>query len=440
MTGPVATARRLLTLMDDRVRRSDAIADAMARLNLLLHRSGRRIDGRRNTVPPPTLQRALRLARTSAALRGGRRALEAWLDETGEASPAGAPRDRLELVSSIVAKSPQSGGEKGVLFLGTERDLDLLATSGLLPDVQQEFTLFSLSAWSPPSPRTYAGVARACVEPVHVGISHADDVSALAVYGQRIVPVPLMACDWINPMDFTSPPAATRDIDVIMVASWERFKRHWLLFRALRHLPPQLRVVLVGTSSGKRSVDDVKEDARTWGVRQPLEFHNDVSIAEVNRLQSAARVALQCSGREGSCVAVTEAMMAGTPVGVPSDSHFGARRHINARTGRVLERDVIGRELGRLLDDAHRLDPRGWIVENASCITSSARLDAHLRAAGGPHATWSAPLSTVFRRRKEMFYADAGGLEMHAAATARLADMGVVVYPRVDAVADAEPR
>ena len=308
---------------------------------------------------------------------------------------------------SLIVKAPAPNGEMGVLFAGSEGDLAALSASGLLPLVQRDYVIFALSAWSPPSPRTYARIASTCRDPVHVGISHVDDLEMYTTYGPAIVPVPLMSCDWLSPDDFVPLPMEQRDIDIVMVASWGHYKRHWVLFDALRSLPAHLRVVLVGGSSEGRTLLDVKRDAALWAVQQDIMFHEDLPISEVNRLQSAARLALQFSGREGACVAVTEAMMGGTPVGITADSHIGASVHINQATGRRLPRRNLSHHIREMLDSPAGFAPRDWLIENACCTTSSTSLDHHLEChARGRGGVWTAGIAPVFRRRQQMHYMD----------------------------------
>jgi glycosyltransferase involved in cell wall biosynthesis len=422
MAGAALT--RLRVRLDDRIRGSAAAADTIACAGLLAHSIERLRPVRTAGAHlPETLRLALRFARERRIQAATASSFERWRASCCISAAARPGQARLR--SSLIVKPPGPGAEKGVLFLGAERDLTELVTSTLLPAVQRDYTIFALSAWSPPNPKVFAAVARAAADPVHIGVSHLGDAATYHMYGPKVVSVPLMASDWLNPAEFTPIPAGARDIDLIMVASWGRYKRHWLLFEALRTLPRTLRVVLVGTPSEGRSLEDVRAEAALWGVKQEITFVEDLSIEDVYQLQGRSRIAVQFSGREGSCVAVTEAMMAGTPVGVPADSHIGAAAHINDHTGRLLPRRELGRALGLLIEQSSEFNPHRWLTENACYATSVARLECHL-AESAPY-TWSRGIFPVHRRRQRLFYVDTTDHDKCLDAAVALARQGLVL-------------
>src|SRR5690606_32974638 len=139
--------------------------------------------------------------------------------------------------------------------------------------------------------------------------------------------------------------------------------------------PRNLHVVLVGSPSGGRTMQDVKDEARLFGVRQDLVFFEALPITQVNELQARARTAVIFSAREGACVAITESMFANTPVGAMRDAHVGAVRHINNVTGVLFSRRNLYRQLGNFLDNAEAFEPRKWAVTHISCHQSSKLLN-----------------------------------------------------------------
>jgi glycosyltransferase involved in cell wall biosynthesis len=428
LNGLSAAIVRARTRAEDRLRRSRIAGDTLAVAALLSHRLRRQSAVAPAGELPASLNRALRLAQGRRVRQALTDSVRVWASAARHGAVADTEKRPVRMSGSLIVKAPATNGEKGVLFAGNEGDLARLSASGLLPVVQQDYVVFALSAWSPPSPRTYSRIASQCRDPVHVGISHIEDLDMYGTYGPAVVPVNLMACDWLNPDDFVALPVEQRDIDMIMVAGWGHYKRHWVLFDALRSLPAHLRVVLVGGSSEGRTLLDVKRDAALWNVRQDIMFHEDLPISEVNRLQSAARLALQFSGREGACVAVTEAMMGGTPVGITADSHIGASVHINQATGRRLPRRNLSHHIRAMLDSAAEFAPRDWLLENACCTTSSTSLDHHLeRHALGRREVWSTGIAPVFRRRQQMHYMDESQSVTLAEAVDDLYRLGVVL-------------
>jgi glycosyltransferase involved in cell wall biosynthesis len=194
-----------------------------------------------------------------------------------------------------------------------------------------------------------------------------------------IEPIPLMASDWIDPRDYTPQPHDEREIDIVMVANWSRFKRHWLLFEALREMPQDLRVVLVGRNAPGRSERDIRNEAAAFGAPQAIEYHTNIPIDHVMALQANARISLVFSHREGSCVAVAESLFADTPVGMMEDGHVGAKSYINSRTGVLFRRPGLARQLSAFLERSGSFASREWAEGTISCFRSAERLNAILR-------------------------------------------------------------
>ena len=408
MTRIDALVRRAWIRFDDRLRFSRVVSECVAAANYLAYlvRShGRpRADVARNTV---LLFRAARFTRSPqlrTALRNALRPAVTERDGGAFASPAGqlrstAPARGVTVRSVLLLKPAGPGGEKGVLFAGNEIPWPDLADAARRTPLLERYDLVALSAWSPPKYEKLAQFIGTSRDPVLVGISNPDDMTGYALLAPAIVPIPLMASDWLNPEDFSPRPRSERDIDILMVAGWGRYKRHWLLFQALRDLPHTLNVVLIGRASGGRTVDHVRAEARMFDVRQDLTYLTDVPIHEVYAYQGRARVSVILSGREGACVAVTESFFADTPVAVMSDAHIGSKVHINAETGMLLSRDGLGRQVARFLEASDAFRPRAWAIANISCERSSARLNELLRQrAIGAGRPWTADLAPLFRR------------------------------------------
>jgi glycosyltransferase involved in cell wall biosynthesis len=316
------------------------------------------------------------------------------------APPAAADGARkAEVRSVLLLKAPGDGGEKGVLFAGNEMPWPALAQAAGATRLLEIYDLVALSAWSPPKYEKLAEFVGLAADPVLVGVSNPDDLQAYQLLAPAISPMPLMASDWLEPEDFHPRPRDEREIDVLMVAGWARYKRHWLLFEALRGLPRTLNVVLIGRASGGRTLDDVKADARAFGVKQQLIYYCDVPIHEVYDYQCRSRVSVIFSGREGACVAVTESFFADTPVGVMDDAHIGSKAHINPSTGVLFSRQGLARQLASFLESSDRFSARAWAVQNISCERSSAKLNELLKAraltSGRP---WTRDIAPLFRR------------------------------------------
>jgi glycosyltransferase involved in cell wall biosynthesis len=286
--------------------------------------------------------------------------------------------DKFVLYQSIVIKEP-SYNEKGVLFLAMETELSRLLQHEKCSDVFSAYDVVLASGWSPPNYKLHLEYIAKADAPLFVTLSNSADVEYYDYLVPQIVPLPILTCDWLNPSNFNPKPAAERDIDIIMVAGWGKYKRHWLLFEALRKMPSNLYVVMVGGNSQGRTVEDIKQEAKNFGIKQDIEFLERLPIEEVNKLQARSKIATLFSDREGSCIAVTESLMSNTPVAMMADAHVGAKKHINSKTGILCSRRSITRDLTRLLDTFDTFRAREWAEEEISYIRSRTVLIEHLR-------------------------------------------------------------
>ena len=343
------------------------------------------------------VRRARRLLVAARRLEttGGRRALRHALERTGILDDAQTFRDNHvgwdryeerdfdmrtpELTTSLVLKEPGPGGERGVLYCSFEYNWMRLLAHYDARRILSEYFLVGASSWSPTDyvgMANFAGLSRV---PLFIGISNRADVENYRLLSPVVEPVPLLASDWTHPGYYHPRLHAERDIDVLMVANFLQFKRHWLLFEALRRMPRNLRVVLIGISAPGRTADDIRAEARAFGARQDLEILSGLPNSVVGQYQERARVSLIFSRREGSCVATAEALFAGAPVGMMHDAHVGSKAYINEHTGELFRRDGLARSLERFVERSAEYSAREWADANITCWRSSDRLNAQLR-------------------------------------------------------------
>jgi len=287
--------------------------------------------------------------------------------------------DQPQLTTSLLLKGPGPGGEKGVLYSSFEYNWLRLVAHHDARRFLSEYFLVGASSWSPPDYAAMLSMAGLSADPIFLGVSNPADVEAYRVAEPTIRALPIMACDWINP-DFYAPRVAhDRDIDILMVANFSPFKRHWLLFDALKRMRRDLRVALIGIPVPGRSTDELRQEARALGARQDLEILTNVPIEVVTEYQCRAKVSLVFSLREGSCVAVAESLFAGSPVGLLRRAHIGAKAYINAQTGTLLREPMLHRELEQFLDASASYRPREWALGHITCRHASTRLNGILR-------------------------------------------------------------
>jgi glycosyltransferase involved in cell wall biosynthesis len=333
-----------------------------------------------------------------------------------------------ELTTSLLLKEPGPSGEKGVLYVAFEYNWMRLLAHYDARALLSEYFLIGATSWSPTDFASFASFAGLSADPLWPGISNYADIAAYEMFQPVVRPLPLLASDWVNPEFYRPKPHHERDVDILMVANFSRFKRHWLLFKALREMPRSLRVTLVGIPAPGRSADDIREEARAFGVRQDLEILSNVNIDVVTDYQCRAKVAALFSKREGSCVATAEAMFADTPVAMMRDAHVGSKAYINSQTGVLLSESTVARGLAEFLEASSSFTPRSWAMQHITCQRSSARLNSILAdystEAGLP---WTRDITPLCWRYVPT-YLDPDDEERMSDGVARLrADHGVVL-------------
>jgi len=295
-----------------------------------------------------------------------------------------------KLTRTVIVKAP-SDGEKGVMIVTFEYNwLRLLAGVPDLHRLEEEYDIiFSTSS----SPSSYAllGLALASLKgTVFVMACNFSEISDIEAIHPRLKCLPMLPCDWLEPSLFKPRPFAERDVDILMVAGWAPVKRQWQFFEALKNMPAELRIVMIGQAEGRYDIDHARRSAKLFGAKQKIEFHQSLTIDEVAEYQSRSKISLIFSRREGCCVAVTESFLADTPVGLIKDAHIGPKSYINPETGVLLDRKAdLSAQLLDFLDKAETFEARSWAIDNISTQSSTAKLEEWLKKDGRP---WTSKL------------------------------------------------
>lgn len=291
----------------------------------------------------------------------------------------------VEVNKAAILKLP-AAGEKGVVFISFESQWEKLLALGpeRLAAFAAEYDLVVAPTWSPPHSVTNLVFPRLFPGELPCTISNRLDLEIFPRLHCGYKPVELFASSWVNPDLYQPRPRSDRDIDLLMVANFGRYKRHHILFAALKRIPKELRprVVLVGQPHGGRTAEVLLQEMDDYGVRECITLRSRISDEEVLDILCRSKVALITSLREGSCVAVVESMMADTPLALLKDAHIGSSAFLNEQTGRWLDEDKLHLQLPRFIADAESFTPRSWLLEHGvECHASTRKLNEHLRAA-----------------------------------------------------------
>lgn len=374
--------RRARTEIEDWLRYSPTIREPLANYYLTQDHFARLRTNMDVVWSLHRLASAGRLACRPATLDAVHRAVQQRLDQLDvkaidwlQVIPDAA---RKQMFTAAILKPPVSPREKGVLYIAFEREWVKLLHYANPDELAREWIVVLAPSSSPHNVTNYI-FPRAFPGTVVSQISNPEDQVELPRISSRFHVVPLYASSWMRPEAVQPVPHEQRDIDLLMVANFAKFKRHFALFQAMRHLPRSWRIHLIGQAQDGHTAETTRELAAAYGVGDRFTVQSDARHDEVARAFARSRLSLILSKREGSCVVVAESMFADTPVGVLEEAELGSRTFINSRTGRLLKE---GNLAGQLIDFHARsaeYTPRTWAIENISCHRSIQVLNDFLR-------------------------------------------------------------
>ena len=387
MTLPMAARRRIVRQrVLDSLRHNALLRHWCAILLLWKARAGRIL----GKVPLSVARDALRAGSSAKFNSGVQRAAEDLARDCAARSAIGSVAwgqytpfyDDRDIQLGVVLKAPAGPSEKGVVLISFEYQWARLLRSEHLAEFAANFELVLAPTWSPPY-----GMMNAIFPSVYPGpriftlISGDEDKVIFPRLSEKYVVVPLLASNWVNPSLYErrEPEPVAKDIDIVMLANYSAYKRHFALFAALKEAPSRLTTCLVGRVWGGVTKEHMWEMAKLYGVADRLEIVEDASNEEVRNLLARARVSLILSRQEGSCIAVAESLFADTPVGLLEDARVGSKAFINERTGALLKHRALGQQLADFVASASEFSPRAWALESEiSCFGSTRILNDYL--------------------------------------------------------------
>ncbi len=328
------------------------------------------------------------------------------------------------LQKGVILKPKVSDAEPGVLFISFEHQWAQLLR---LPEVDQlakDYMLVVSPTWSPPHSPLNVIFPTLWPQPVHCLISHDEDMTTLPRLSSNYRMISLLASSWVNEEVFSPRAKDDRDLDLVMVANFARFKRHVCFFQALRDMPSDLRILLIGQKDGNRNETDVLGEAETFGVQDRFELRVSMPHPQVLESLARARASIVLSKREGSCVAVAESLFADTPVGLVEGAHIGSSRFINEQTGRFLRESHLAEDIMTLIESAATMQPRERALRDGIGTRRSSEilnehLKKHARATGQKWTRDVARMQWCPNPRRLDEADDAWADEAHAAITQR---------------------
>jgi glycosyltransferase involved in cell wall biosynthesis len=281
---------------------------------------------------------------------------------------------------AIVLKSP-GPNEKGVLLLTYSQGYLLFHHLYDIRKVASKYHLVLEPDWSGYCNHdllTYAGLSF----PIFVEAYEPRDADFISSLKSNLVVVPTSTNWWVDHRMFRPLPHVSKDVDIVMVAAWGIYKRHFRFFEALRRLRQTQvvpKVLLLGYTNGF-SKEDIVSQARHFGVADQLEICDSVAYGDVNAHFARAKVNILWSRKEGVNRAIVEGMFANVPVLMRRGFNYGYHYpYINEQTGCFASESELPEKLSWMIENYQSFSPRQWVMQHMTCQIATQRMENVIR-------------------------------------------------------------
>ena len=279
----------------------------------------------------------------------------------------------------MLLKPNVSARERGVLLIqyndSFKKFLAIFETARLAKSYR---LVLEPSTWGycDPSILSYVGMETDVI----VQAQHHLDFEYVRSLDSNLTPLRLGAGDWIDPDRFHSAPANSKIYDIVMVASWQRIKRHELLFRNIRRCSDIVRkIALIGYPSEGRRKEHVMREADRHGVLSKIDFYESIPRDEVGEIIRQSKIGVMLTVREGANKGIYECFFSNVPV-IISKRNIGVNReHINRHTGIAVNDRLLDQGIRHLIMNSENYEPRQWALENTGYRNASYALNECLK-------------------------------------------------------------
>jgi len=234
------------------------------------------------------------------------------------------------------------------------------------------------SAWGYQQARMY--LLRGLDTDVVVESQYLQDYNYIKQLGGSLRPIRLGAGDWVDPNLFASGRETEKKYDIVMVANWLKWKRHKLLFQAMRQIGQNMgKVALVGYPIEGRTSNEILALAKRYDVEEKVDLYENIQASEVAGILRSAKAGIMLSKKEGANRGIYECWFSDIPV-ILTSSNIGVNRdHINKETGVLAADQELAEAIRNVCRQHAEYQPRAWAMNNTGWENSSRRLNDFLR-------------------------------------------------------------
>jgi glycosyltransferase involved in cell wall biosynthesis len=309
---------------------------------------------------------------------------------------------RLRLAGNVaVLKSPR-GRERGVLLVKFTPHFFTFLANFDLQRVTRSFRLVLAPSWYLyPSP--YWAMFSCTADPVIVTCFDRDVAAAMAQTGMHLTTLPIGPQDWIDTDVFRPLPGTRKEFDIVMIASFQRLKRHRVLFKTMKALRPRrIKVALIG-ATWERTRQEFEREIASFGVESDCTIFQGLKPEGVNEVLNRSRISVVLSKMEGGNKAVTESLAADVPC-LLREGVIGIRE-IPSRCGIYSTDEELPKKLVYLLDHTSDFEPRKTLLTYSGVHRSTQLLNDKVKelaqSAGEP---WTEDLVGVLHKYAGLDY------------------------------------
>lgn len=266
--------------------------------------------------------------------------------------------------------------EKGVILLKSTERFRTFRRCVDIPALLADYTLVLEPSWSGHAKENILYFTKFAEHKIIVMASEPRDFMFLKRIELNLVPINLNSGDWVNPTVFRPLPGIEKRYDVVFIARPAIYKRHHVLFHAVRDMNDKSLQVAIVADPWPGNRRDVELLIDFYGIRHNVTYLEDLRPPEVNVILNRAKVNAVLSLQEGGNRCLFEGFFADVP-GLALKCNVGIRKdHFNSQTGRLISEKDLATELMYFRDHWNTFSPRDWAERNITPELSTAKLNA----------------------------------------------------------------
>lgn len=278
----------------------------------------------------------------------------------------------LLFVHMLIVIRKRKEGQKGIIILKYSYYFPLMFKFFDMEKLTQNYHLVLEPSWAGYMDMSIL-LYLSLDEPIFVMTYEEKDRHLLECLGENLVPVDIGPNWWVDYEKF-APVDGDKDVDVMIMASWSTFKRHYFIFKALKNVlltKPKLKIVLAGYQ-GDLGKEFILKLIEYFELKDNVEVFERVPSEEVAKLLARSKVNILWSRFEGNNRSIIEGFFCNTPAILREGHNFGFHYpYINAQTGTFSNEASLAKNIIEIVDGEQKYSPREYVMEkhNYKCAT-----------------------------------------------------------------------